>query len=1354
MDQQNPTLAKFPILDTEKFKQRQFKIQQYLQHEHYALWEVIKFGDSYEVPVNVATTGSTSDETGKKKGRTVTLTTEDMQKRKNDVKARTTLLLSLPNEHQLRFNKYKTTQELWAAILKTFSGNEATKKTKKNLLKQQYGNFKAEGSETLEQTFNKLQVIIGQLQFMDVEIEQDDLNQKFLTSLAPEWLMHTIVWRNRSDLDTMSLDDLYNHLKVYKSEVQKKLKPNSQNMAFISSAKHSRGNEEVNTASVSTASTNVPTASANIRDWSYMVNDEENHALIADEETPTEFTLMAKTSGESEVFDNSFCSKACKKNFNSLNIKITELTDKLCDAKNMTYHYKLALAQVESRLAEHKSQELKYYEKIRVLKFNTESRENCIESLTKDLELLKKEKGELETKLTGFQTALKDLDSLFESQRLDKNKEGLGYSAVPPPAAQIYSPAKKDMSWTGLLECVDDTITDYSRPAPTIESSASDETGKTKGRTVTLTTEDMQKRKNDVKARTTLLLSLPNEHQLRFSKYKTTQELWAAILKTFGGNEATKKTKKNLLKQQCGNFKVEGSKTLEQTFNKLQVIIGQLQFMDIEIEQDDLNQKFLTSLAPKWLMHTIVWRNRSDLDTMSLDDMYNHLKVYKSEVQKKLKPNSQNIAFISSAKHSRGNEEVNTASVSTASTNVPTASANIRMASISQDTACAYITSQSSGSQIKFEDINQIDKDDMEEMDIKWNMALLSMRVDRFWKKTERKISIQGTDMVGFDKSKDWSYMANDEENHALIADEETPIEFTLMAKTSVESEVFDNSFCSKACFQTASKDLDSLLESQRLDKNKEELGYSVVPPPPAQIYSPAKKDMSNVRGNQRNWNNLKSHQLGPNFVMEKKACFNCGDFNHLAYDCRKRAQAGNISYLSDYEPFDRGYVSFGQGGCKITGKGITKTGKLDFENVYFVKDLKLKKTKKMTKSEQNRTKTGSNKGETIHDYYVRFAKLINDMRNIKMTMSRMQWNSKFVNNMLPEYGRFVTAVKVNRGASGYEGAQNRVENANPGQARQIKCYNCNDKTLLMQAQENRVALHEEQLLFIAGGQDNDVDEDVDEQPVQDLALKVDNFFQADDCDAFNSDVDEAPTTQTMFMANLSSIDPVYDEASPSYDSDILSKVPDHDNYQDVVCEHHEVHEMHDDVQPNYIVNLLTDYASDSNMTPYDQMKHDEIEQKNLLIANDNLIADCLSKDVFYTATDYVLIVSRFSYMHEAFNAAQKPIAELESENSNLENKIQNDDHARAKTIEKTNSLSTEVANLKAQIKENHKSNCVTMPTVKLKVLAHGMYVRDVEPIPPRNRNNRKVNLDYLKHLKESVATLCEIIKELGLKNH
>nr|GFC86357.1 integrase, catalytic region, zinc finger, CCHC-type, peptidase aspartic, catalytic [Tanacetum cinerariifolium] len=80
-------------------------------------------------------------------------------------------------------------------------------------------------------------------------------------------------------------------------------------------------------------------------------------------------------------------------------------------------------------------------------------------------------------------------------------------------------------------------------------------------------------------------------------------------------------------------------------------------------------------------------------------------------------------------------------------------------------------------------------------------------------------------------------------------------------------------------------------------------------------------------------------------------------------------------------------------------------------------------------------------------------------------------------------------------------------------------------------------------LLFITGGQDNAVDEDVDEKPIHDLALNVDNVFQVDDCDAFDYDVDEASTAQTMFMSNLSFAYHIYDKAGPSFDLDILSEI-------------------------------------------------------------------------------------------------------------------------------------------------------------------------------------------------------------------
>ncbi|GJV29478.1 hypothetical protein Tco_1385926 [Tanacetum coccineum] len=286
-------------------------------------------------------------------------------------------------------------------------------------------------------------------------------------------------------------------------------------------------------------------------------------------------------------------------------------------------------------------------------------------------------------------------------------------------------------------------------------------------------------------------------------------------------------------------------------------------------------------------------------------------------------------------------------------------------------------------------------------------------------------------------------------------------------------------------------------------------------------------------------------------------------------------------------------------------------------------------------------------------------------------------------------------------------------------------------------------------------------------------------------------------------------------------------------------------------------------------------VKHDKIEQKNLLIANDNLIFDCLSKEVFYLATNSELTISRFTAMHDAHTVVQARCLELEAEISKLCNKVQKDDHAelvkgfsnlevnhlnlqlkyqnlkerfrnntslpaqdapdfdsvfviekikasiqgkdnaikklrnqisqltktrsdvdrtldfraldfqitqltekvtvlqeqnelfraknemvkqhykelydsikimRAKHIEQINALSTENENLKAQLRENMK--CVTMDSVKPRVLAPGRYAIDVKPIPPHNRNNREVHLDYLKHLKESIETLREIVEE------
>nr|GEU50978.1 hypothetical protein [Tanacetum cinerariifolium] len=148
-----------------------------------------------------------------------------------------------------------------------------------------------------------------------------------------------------------------------------------------------------------------------------MENDEEDHELVADEVAPTEFALKANTSAESKVFDNSLCPKDCKKNNDSLNSKIKDLIDKFFDANNLIYHYKLALAQVESRLVEYKDREVKYCKKIKTLEFHNESKNESIKILKNKLETLKLEKDGVDGKLAGLLKASKDLDNLIKSQR-------------------------------------------------------------------------------------------------------------------------------------------------------------------------------------------------------------------------------------------------------------------------------------------------------------------------------------------------------------------------------------------------------------------------------------------------------------------------------------------------------------------------------------------------------------------------------------------------------------------------------------------------------------------------------------------------------------------------------------------------------------------------------------------------------------------------------------------------------------------------------------------------------------------------------------------------------------------------
>ncbi|GKB41458.1 ribonuclease H-like domain-containing protein [Tanacetum coccineum] len=214
---------------------------------------------------------------------------------------------------------------------------------------------------------------------------------------------------------------------------------------------------------------------------------------------------------------------------------------------------------------------------------------------------------------------------------------------------------------------------------------------------------------NELKARSTLLTGIPNEHQLKFNFIKDAKSLLQAVEKRFGGNVATKKTQRNLLKQR--------------------------------------------SLSPEWNTHTIVWRNKPEIDTLSLDDLYNNLKIYELEIKgtSSSSTNTQNVAFMSV--NSSTNGAVNTAHCATTASTQATVVNSTTIDNLSDAVICAFFASQPNSPQLDNEDLKQIHPDDLEEMDLRLQMAMLTMRARIFLKNTGRKFTVNGTETIRFDKS-------------------------------------------------------------------------------------------------------------------------------------------------------------------------------------------------------------------------------------------------------------------------------------------------------------------------------------------------------------------------------------------------------------------------------------------------------------------------------------------------------------------------------------------------------------------------------------------------------------------------
>ncbi|GJW17267.1 hypothetical protein Tco_0024703 [Tanacetum coccineum] len=285
-----------------------------------------------------------------------------------------------------------TTAQIYSLGSIRFGGNAATKKTQRNLLKQQYENFTAPSLEMLDQTFDRL---LSQLELLDEKLSQED--------------------RNRADLDTMSMDDLYNNLKAYEPEVK-----------GLSSSRRKlteNGNETLRFDKYKVECYNYHKREHFCRKCRAPRNQDYK------KQESTRRSVLVKTSNSTALVS--------------------------CDG--------LGLESVEERLDFFKKNESIYLEDIKGLKVEIHIGEITIRELRKKLEKVQKEKDGIQLHVDKFEHASESLNKLIDCHIVDNCKKGLGYNAVPPPYTRNFVPPTPNLSFIGLDEFTNEPTAENSK---------------------------------------------------------------------------------------------------------------------------------------------------------------------------------------------------------------------------------------------------------------------------------------------------------------------------------------------------------------------------------------------------------------------------------------------------------------------------------------------------------------------------------------------------------------------------------------------------------------------------------------------------------------------------------------------------------------------------------------------------------------------------------------------------------------------------------------------------------------------------------------------------------------------------
>ncbi|GJV80508.1 hypothetical protein Tco_1516378 [Tanacetum coccineum] len=252
------------------------------------------------------------------------------------------------------------------------------------------------------------------------------------------------------------------------------------------------------------------------------------------------------------------------------------------------------------------------------------------------------------------------------------------------------------------------------------------------------TAEEILARERKRKARTTLLMALPEDHLAKFHKMTHAKEMWEAIKSRFYGNDESKKMQKYILKQQFEGFSILNLKGLLKGYDRFQSLLSQLEIHGVGVSTKDANQKFLRSLPAVWSQISLIMRTKPGVDSLSFDDLYNNLRVFEPDVKGSTASSSstQNVAFVS--ENTSSTNEVSIAyGASTSSGHNPQREVS---SSYTGELMYSFFANQSSGPKLDNEDLEELDEFNFEEMDLKWQVAMISTRLKKFYKKTGRKL--------------------------------------------------------------------------------------------------------------------------------------------------------------------------------------------------------------------------------------------------------------------------------------------------------------------------------------------------------------------------------------------------------------------------------------------------------------------------------------------------------------------------------------------------------------------------------------------------------------------------------------